>query len=71
MVDDEPDARDIVRRLLVGQHAEVMVSASADEALEILRSFHPDVLLSDIGMPNKDGYQFIHDVRLMSCRRRR
>ena len=65
VVDDEPDARDIVRRLLVGQHAEVMVAASADEALEILKPFHPDVLLSDIGMPNKDGYQFIQDVRSM------
>ena len=41
VVDDEPDARDIVRRLLVGQHADVMVSASADEALEILESFTP------------------------------
>ena len=65
VVDDEPDARDIVRRLLVGQHSEVMVAASADEALELLKSFHPDVLLSDIGMPIKDGYQFIHDVRSM------
>jgi CheY-like chemotaxis protein len=44
-----------------------MVTASADEGLEFLKSFHPDVLLSDIGMPNKDGYQFIHDVCLMSA----
>ena len=63
VIDDEPDARDIIRRLLSGQHAEVTVASSADEALEILNRFRPDVLLSDIGMPNKDGYQFIHEVR--------
>ena len=67
VVDDEPDARDIIRRLLAGQHADVMVASSADEALEILKTFHPDVLLSDIGMPDKDGYQFIQDVRSMAA----
>ena len=63
VVDDEPDARDIIRRLLASQHAEVMVASSADEALEILKTFHPNVLLSDIGMPHKDGYQFIQELR--------
>jgi CheY-like chemotaxis protein len=65
VVDDEPDARDIIRRFLASHHANVMVACGADEAIEIMKTFRPDVLLSDIGMPGKDGYQFIQDVRSM------
>jgi signal transduction histidine kinase/ActR/RegA family two-component response regulator len=65
VVDDEPDARDIIRRFLVSHHANVMVACNADEALQCMKSSRPDVLLSDIGMPGKDGYQFIQEVRSM------
>jgi CheY-like chemotaxis protein len=41
----------------------VRVSASTREALEILEQWKPDVLMSDIGMPNEDGYALIHKVR--------
>jgi signal transduction histidine kinase/ActR/RegA family two-component response regulator len=67
VVDDEADARDIVRRFLKARNATVMVASSADEALENMRTFRPDVLLSDIGMPGKDGYQFIQAVRTMAA----
>ncbi len=63
VVDDEPDARDVVRRLLVQSKVLVQTAATADEALGMLESFQPDVLISDISMPGKDGYQFIREVR--------
>jgi CheY-like chemotaxis protein len=63
LVDDEPDARALVARLLSQARAEVRTAAGADEALQMLSEFQPAVLISDIGMPGKDGYQFIREVR--------
>jgi PAS domain S-box-containing protein len=64
VVDDEPDARDIVRRLLEDAGAAVVATATAAEALSQLASgVVPDVILSDIGMPAQDGYEFMHQVR--------
>ena len=65
VVDDEPDARDVVRRLLTAAGAEVIAAASAAEALELLERHHPDVLVSDIGMPGEDGYELIRKVRML------
>jgi PAS domain S-box-containing protein len=66
VVDDEPDARELVRRLISDQSASVETASTADEALAILRQFHPDVLVSDIGMPDKDGYQLIREIRKLA-----
>lgn len=63
VVDDDPDARELVKRVLVGCRAEVMVAASVPEALECLKRFEPHVLVSDIGMPNQDGYDLIREIR--------
>lgn len=63
VVDDEPDARELIRRLLVECRMEVLTAASAAEGLQQLAQFRPDVVVSDIGMPGVDGYQFIRDVR--------
>lgn len=63
VVDDEPDARELVRQLLGECRAEVSTASSAAQALEMLPHLRPDVLLSDIGMPERDGYQLIRDVR--------
>jgi CheY-like chemotaxis protein len=66
VVDDERDARELVRRLLVECDARVLTAASADEALPLLSADHrPDVLISDIGMPGVDGYEFIRRVRAL------
>ncbi|HEY2827039.1 MAG TPA: ATP-binding protein [Pirellulales bacterium] len=67
VVDDEADSRQAVRQLLEKQHAEVCVAESADEALEMLKKFQPQVLLSDIGMPQKDGYELIREVRSLAA----
>jgi signal transduction histidine kinase/DNA-binding response OmpR family regulator len=63
VVDDEPDARELVRRMLIERQAVPRLASSAKEAQEILLDFKPDVILSDIGMPSQDGYEFMREVR--------
>ncbi|MEO5929953.1 MAG: ATP-binding protein [Candidatus Kapaibacterium sp.] len=65
VVDDEPDARDLVRRVLESAGAEVFTAASVDEALRLVREARPAVLVSDIGMPERDGYDLIRAVRAL------
>jgi signal transduction histidine kinase/ActR/RegA family two-component response regulator len=65
VVDDEPDARTLLKRLLEGWDAEVLSAASAAEALAMIESSRPDVLVSDIGMPDVDGYEFLKRVRAL------
>jgi PAS domain S-box-containing protein len=63
VVDDEPDARLLIHRVLADCAAEVAVASSAAEALTVIGHFHPDVLICDIGMPDQDGYDLIREVR--------
>ncbi len=63
VVDDEPDSREIVRRMLERCDAVVATAGSAAEGRQLLREFRPDVLVSDIGMPGEDGYQFVKTLR--------
>jgi CheY-like chemotaxis protein len=63
VIDDELDAREVIKRILTHCGANVTTAASAMEGLQRLRLDKPDVLISDIGMPDKNGYQFIREVR--------
>jgi PAS domain S-box-containing protein len=63
VVDDELDARELLHSILTHYGAEVKVCASAAEALRTLDEWRPDVLVSDIGMPREDGYEFMKKVR--------
>lgn len=65
VVDDDDDARDLLRTLLEGHGATVLGAASVAEALEVLANGpHPiDVLVSDIAMPEQDGYALVRRVR--------
>ena len=63
IIDDEADGRTLVARILEDRGASPVCISSAEEALEALGREHFDVLLSDIGMPNMDGYQLIREVR--------
>jgi signal transduction histidine kinase/ActR/RegA family two-component response regulator len=63
VVDDDPSSCEVVRRILVSCEAEVSTAASVEEALPLLETFLPDVLISDIGMPGKDGIAFIRELR--------
>ncbi len=65
VVDDENDSREIVEFLLEQAGAEVTTTASAKEALAALEHFKPDILVSDIGMPDMDGYMLMSQVRLL------
>jgi PAS domain S-box-containing protein len=65
VVDDEADAREMVRRVLVASGAEVVIADSVREALAKLEQQRPDVLVSDIGMAEEDGYSLIRKVRML------
>lgn len=63
VIDDEPEVRDIIKRILTLYHANVMTAANAAGALEQIKTHRLDVILSDIDMPRMDGYQLIREVR--------
>jgi CheY-like chemotaxis protein len=65
-VDDEPDARGLVKRLLEECGADVTTAESATQALDLVRHCDPDVVISDIGMPEIDGYEFLRQLRMKS-----
>ncbi len=65
VVDDEDDTREFLITLLEHEGAMVRSAASVAEALAALETSWPDVLLSDIGMPEADGYELIARVREM------
>jgi signal transduction histidine kinase/ActR/RegA family two-component response regulator len=63
VVDDEPQAREVLTALLAACGAEVGSAASVREALEQVETKTPDVLLADIAMPDEDGYALIRKIR--------
>ncbi|MCC5600165.1 hybrid sensor histidine kinase/response regulator [Nostoc favosum] len=66
LVDDERDTRELIAFILEQSGAVVTQAASAMEALQIMPEFQPNLLLSDIGMPEVDGYTLIRQIRAMS-----
>jgi CheY-like chemotaxis protein len=64
-VDDEVDSRGLLRVVLESAGASVTTAASAAEALGLIESSPPDVLVADIGMPDMDGFDLIKHVRRM------
>jgi PAS domain S-box-containing protein len=65
VVDDEQEVRIFVERLLKETGASISVSSSALEAIQRMEECPPDLLISDIGMPGQDGYDFIRKVRAL------
>jgi PAS domain S-box-containing protein len=63
IVDDEPDARGIIGRIVEERGARTIVASGGDEALALLRRESADILVSDIGMPDFDGYRLIQTIR--------
>ena len=66
VVDDEEDAREMLRILLSNCGLQVSVAASSLEGLEVLRRERPEVVVSDIGMPGEDGYTFLQKLRALA-----
>jgi two-component system CheB/CheR fusion protein len=69
IVDDDDDGREAVRAVLEQRGAKVRAAASVDDALLAFEAATPDVLVSDIGMPRRDGYELIRNVRLRASDR--
>jgi CheY-like chemotaxis protein len=65
VVDDDQDALDMLSLLLGEAGASVRTATSAAEALALLRWIRPDVLLSDLAMPEEDGYSLIRSLRAL------
>lgn len=63
LVDDDADARELVGHILRTSGADVVIAQSVDEALSALHRTSPSLIVSDIGMPGEDGYEFIRKVR--------
>ncbi len=63
IVDDEADTLELTRRVLGSYHALVVTASSVDAALTVLDGFQADVLISDLAMPGRDGYELIRSVR--------
>jgi len=66
LVEDEPDARELIAILLQGSGATVEAVDTASSALQQLPIFIPDVLVSDIGLPRESGYDLIRQIRSLS-----
>jgi CheY-like chemotaxis protein len=69
VVDDEADTRELIREVLKECGSEVILSRSVGEALEALEKYKPDVLVSDLGMPEEDGYALIAKIRALPSER--
>jgi len=67
VVDDAADTREMLRVVLERFGADVTTAASARETLDVLPAWQPNVLVSDIGMPEEDGYSLIRKVRALSA----
>ena len=65
LVDDAPDALEVLTVVLRRAKAEVLTAESASQARRILQEFRPDILVSDIAMPDEDGFALLQSVRLM------
>lgn len=65
VVDDEPDARELIKRVLGDCGAEVQMAGNAVDALRMVETERPHVLVSDIGMPDVDGYELLRRVRAL------
>jgi len=63
VVDDEADGREMLQRVLEEQAATVTAVSSAQQALDVLKEITPNVIVSDIGMPETDGYQLMRTLR--------
>jgi CheY-like chemotaxis protein len=63
VVEDEPDTCEFLERLLRSYDADVLMARSTEAALSMLADGHVDLVVSDIGLPDIDGYDLMHRIR--------
>lgn len=63
IVDDEPDSRNLLERYIKKDGVETRLAGSAREGFDIFKEFKPDLIVSDIGMPDEDGFSFLRKIR--------
>lgn len=68
VIDDERDSLELVRRLLRDCKADVFVASSAEDGLRLVSAESPDVIVSDIGMPEKEGLEMMRELRARTDR---
>ncbi|HLM24811.1 MAG TPA: response regulator, partial [Pyrinomonadaceae bacterium] len=64
-VEDDDDSRKLLATMLTRYGARVTSTKSAAQALEVFQGELPDVMISDIGMPDQDGYELIRKLRAL------
>lgn len=64
LVEDEPQIRRFVRLALEGQDCEVAEASTAAAGIEAAENLHPDLVILDLGLPDRDGLDFIRDLRI-------
>jgi CheY-like chemotaxis protein len=69
IVDDDLDTLEVMRVILESHGAQSAVATTAAEGLAALETFRPEVILSDIGLPDEDGYEFMRRVRALPADR--
>lgn len=67
VVEDDPDARELMQAVLEQHGAKVSAADSVARAMELLEGFRPDLIISDIAMPDEDGIAFVKKLRLRSA----
>ncbi len=65
VVDDEADSRDLISFILEQENATIIAASSGVEALQIVQETIPDLIISDIGMPEMDGYMLMRQLKTM------
>ncbi len=65
VVDDEPDARELIELVLTTCGADAITASTAEEALTLVQQRRPHVMISDVGMPTVDGYELLRRVRAL------
>lgn len=71
IVEDDPSTCDLTARTLRDRDCEVVAVMSVERALKALKTFEPDVIVSDIAMPERDGYELLRQLRTQGSSRRR
>jgi signal transduction histidine kinase/CheY-like chemotaxis protein len=66
IVDDEPDARELLRAMLSHTNARITEAGSAVEALQVYSEDPPDIILADVAMPGQDGYALLRAIRALA-----